>query len=640
MELISKIKRFPRSPGVYLMKNKLGKVVYVGKAKDLRNRVQSYFREAGDNRLQVRFLRNNIADIDFIATDTEKEALILENNLIKQYQPRYNVKFKDDKTYVSLRLNLRDPYPRLSIVRLPKGPKKDGCLYFGPYSSVKSVKETLRTIYRTFPIRSCTDTVFSQRDRPCLYYQIGQCLGVCINKQVKKEEYQQLIHQVILFLQGRNEELVRILKKAMEREAKALNFEEAARIYKRIQAIEKTVERQKMVSNQQREVDIFGFYREGKTLAIQRFQIRNGKLVDAKADSFVQPLTPDPEILSSFLNQCYTHSYIPEEIYLPFPIEISDILAEVLSERRGSKVQILCPQRGEKRQLVLLANKNAEMVFNKEHGRLDKIESLDKVLEELQKKLCLRNLPRKIECFDISNIGGDQAVGSAVRYDQGVPDKRWYRHYRIKTVQQADDYHMMAEVLERHYRRMLAANELPDLIIVDGGKGQLNIARDILVKLGIHTPDLISLAKDRLDQPRSRVSKRGNKQEKVYLLSRKNPVILPSRSSVLFLLQRIRDEAHRFALSYHRKLRHQKGLASPLDNIPGIGPKRKQLLLQHFGSLNQIAQATIEQLSQVPTLNKRLAQDIFAFFHQHHPLKPSGGQDGNDKFSQVITGSR
>jgi len=605
MDLAERIKHFPRTPGVYLMKNRQGKVVYVGKAKDLRSRIQSYFREASDNRFFINFLKSSIADIEFIATDTEKEALILENNLIKQYQPRYNIKLKDDKTYVSLRINLQDPYPRLSIVRLPKGPKNDGSLYFGPYSSVRSVKETLRFIYRTFPIRSCSDAVFSQRDRPCLYHQIGQCLGVCVNKEVKREEYRQLIDQVILFLQGRNEELVRILRRKMEEASEALNFEEAGRIYKRIQAIEKTIEKQKMVSNQLKDLDIFGLYREGKILIIQQFQIRRGKLVDAKTDVFNHQLTPDQELLSSFLNQYYSHNYIPEEICLPFPIDGGDTLADILTERRGSRVQITCPQKGDKRQLVNLANKNAEMVFEKEYGQT---EDHDLALDELQKKLFLRNRPLKIDCFDISNIGGEQGVGSAVRFTEGAPDKQWYRHYRIKTVQQMDDYGMMAEILERHYQRLSGSDDLPHLIIVDGGKGQLNIAREILSRLNIHTPDLISLAKDR-------ESSKSKRQEKVYLIGRKNPVILSGRSRALHLLQRIRDEAHRFAISYHRKLRQREVLASPLDNIPGIGPKRKQALLKHFGSLQAIAQASLEELQQVPNLSNQLAQTIYHYFH-------------------------
>lgn len=614
MALIDKVERLPKSPGVYLMKNKTGKVVYVGKAKELRNRVRSYFRDAGDNRLQVRFLRSNVADIDFIATDTEKEALILENNLIKQYQPRYNVKFKDDKTYVSLCLNLRNPFPRLSIVRLPKGPKRDGCLYFGPYSSVWAVRETLRVIYRTFPIRSCTDIVFSQRDRPCLYYQIGQCLGVCAGKEIKEVEYRQLIDQVILFLQGRNDELVRLLKAKMEEESKRLNFEEASRLYKRVQAVEKTIERQKIVSSRLKDLDVFGFYREGKALAIHRLLIRHGKLVAGDAETYVQPLIPNPELLSSFLNQYYGNSYIPEEVYIPFPVEGSEILAEILSERRGSKVKILCPQKGEKRQLVLMACKNAQMSFKKDQ---DELEAASGLLEELQKKLSLRNLPTKIECFDISNIRGNQAVGSAVRFAQGIPDKQWYRRYKIKTVHQADDYRMMAEVLERHYRQLLIADKLPDLIMVDGGKGQLNIARDILNKLRIHTPDLISLAKGRSDRLRTSKSKG---KERIYLRGRKNPVILSQRSPALFLLQQIRDEAHRFAISYHKKIREKEGLYSSLEDIPGIGTRRKQQLLKHFGSLNRMSEATVDELGAVPNLSKKLAQDIFDFFHENKGL--------------------
>lgn len=631
-ELKEKVESLPRTSGVYLMKNQEGKVLYVGKAKDLRARVRSYFRASGDSRLQVRFLVPNVADIDVIVTDTEKEALILENNLIKQHHPRYNVNFRDDKDYVSLRVDLRNPYPRFNIVRRPKN---DGALYFGPYSSSQALRETLRLIYRVFPIRSCSDTVFRTRTRPCLYYQIHRCAGPCgpEGTRITPEAYRQLIDQVILFLQGRNDELMQLLKRRIEEESERFNYEEAGRIYRSLQAIEKTIERQKVISYRFKDVDAFGYYREEELVNIQRLLLREGKMLEGKTDRFDRQFLPDVEILSSYLNQYYAGNVIPEEILIPFPLEGVETLEEVLSERKGKRVEIACPLRGEKRQLVLMSCKNAQIAHQQSQrshvasrepseGTDDfppSARSAEAVLSELQRKLNLSTRPTTIECFDISNLGGQQAVGSLVRFREGQPEKKGYRHYRIKTVEgdpakggAPNDYAMMAEVLERRYLRAQQEGDLPDLIMVDGGKGQLNIARDILSRLEIRGPGLISIAKSKLKEVQGR--KKVRTEEKIYLVGRANPVIFPRNSPALHLLQQLRDEAHRFAITHHQRLRQREALSSPLDEIAGLGSKRKRLLLQHFGSLKSIEQASLQELETVPGLGSKLARQIYAFF--------------------------
>lgn len=633
-DLLQKVEGLPRSPGVYLMKDREGRVVYVGKAKDLRTRVRSYFRSWGDSRLQVPALVSAMADVDFIATDTEKEALILENNLIKQHRPRYNVDFRDDKDYLSLRLDLRDPFPRLTIVRRPK---RDGCLYLGPYSSSQALRETLRFIYRNFPIRSCKDTIFRSRTRPCIYYQMHRCVGPCAPEttRVTQEDYRLLVDQVIFFLQGRKEDLIRLLKEKMEEESERLNFEEAGRIYRRIQAIEQTIEQQKIVSYQLGDLDAFGFYREGEEVGVQQLRIQDGKVLGGRFDPFSRQVALDSEVLVSYLLQYYgSGESIPPQVLVPFPLEEAEALAEVLSESRGKRVEILFPQRGEKRRLVLLACKNAQLAFRGRrfsrglgHAPVDGSKE-EGVLDELQRKLGLRNRPNRIECFDISNLGGQQAVGSLVRFEEGKPHTAGYRRYQIKTLDQPNDYGMMAEVLSRRCRRGLEDEDLPDLIMVDGGKGQLNIVRDILKELGIEGPDLIGIAKARKEtgRPSKQIDDipgdskgKGKEEERIYRVGRKNPVRFPSNSPALHLLQRIRDEAHRFAITYHQQLRQREAFRSPLDDIPGIGRHRKQILLKHLGSLQALQEATLSELEAVPGLGKGLARRIHLFFHPPTP---------------------
>lgn len=604
------VEKMPAEPGVYLMKSRSGQVVYVGKAKNLRNRLRSYLRGSGDGRERIKFLIPRVEEIDFIATDTEKEALILENNLIKKHKPRYNVNFRDDKTYVSLRINLKEQWPRLSLVRQRR---KDGSLYFGPYSSAHAVRETIRTIHRIFPIRSCSDNVFRNRTRPCLYHEIGRCVAPCVEGYTTKEAYSELVGQVVMLLQGRSEELIDVLRQRMLRESEMLNFEEAGRIYERILAVEKTVERQKVTSAHLADNDLFGFHREGDKVEIARLTVRGGKLIGGKNDSFSKQFLPDGEILASYLNQFYSaDNYIPDEILIPIEVEEAAALEDYLSERRGKRVKIYSPKRGEKRELLEMAAKNAELAFKKDHdtARVD-----ESVIEELQKKLRLKKLPRTIECFDISDIKGKMAVGSMVKFSMGAPDKEGYKRFKIRTVSGSDDYAMMYEVLHRHYRRAINEGELPDLIMVDGGKGQLNVALAALKELGVDGPDIVSIAKPGAVDLKG-LKGRGKSDEKIYLPGRKNPVIFGSSSAALFLLKRVRDESHRFAITYHKLLRKKEELHSALEDIQGVGRKRREALLKHFGSIKKIADATVEELMACPEVTKAVAQRIAAFFKE------------------------
>jgi excinuclease ABC subunit C len=604
MELGDKLPLMPSQPGVYLMKNQAGTVLYVGKAKNLRSRVRSYFRRSGDGRFRIQFLMPNVEDIEFLVTDTEKEALILENTLIKEHKPRFNVNFRDDKSYVNLRLDPHDRYPRLTIVRRPG---RDGALYFGPYASSQSVRETLRTLSRIFPLRLCTDHVFNARTRPCLYFQIHRCSAPCVPGHVTDEEYRAMVDQTALFLRGRDEELLKLLYGQVHEASTSLRFEEAGRIYRRIRAVERTIERQKVTSAQDRDQDVFGFYREADQVEIQRLTIRGGKLLGGKSDRFTGQVSPDAEILESYVNQYYGEGHeIPEEVLFPCDLEGGEGLAELLGERRGKRVGILVPERGEKRALVAMANKNAELSF---HARRDREQSQETILQQVQERLHLRNFPRRIECFDMSNIQGTNAVGSMVVFTDGEPDKARYRKFQVKTVEGPDDFASMYEVLSRRYRRALEEDDLPDLIMVDGGKGQLNIAQAVLWELGIEGPDLISIAKSRL-KPEPGAEAKRRTDERFFLPGRKNPVIFPANSPALFVLQRLRDEAHRFAITYHKARRAKATVHSALDDIPGIGPKRRRALLRHFGSVNAIAEATPEAVQEAGMVSRQLAEAV------------------------------
>jgi excinuclease ABC subunit C len=600
--LDAKLSLLPTSPGVYLFKDKGGEVIYVGKAKNLRARVRQYAR-GGDGRVQITFLLSQLADVEVLITNSEKEALLLENTLIKQYWPRYNIRLKDDKSYWHVKVTTHEAWPRLFLTRQVI---KDGGKYLGPFHSSAAVQETLEVIRKVFPLRTCSDAVFRNRTRPCLEYQIKRCLGPC-TLSVDPADYQRQLKGALLLLEGKNSELVDQLTTRMQEAAEALRFEEAARLRDQIRAITQTGEKQQVAMPLGHDQDVIGMYREGGFVEIQVLLVRGGKLVGNTGYSFDDNEFPDEEVLAELLTQFYQgERFIPDEILLPVVLEDADTREELLSERKGKKVAIFHPQRGDKVRLMEMAQENARQSFiEKRRG----VEQKEKTLDSLRRALYLRNAPKRIECFDISNIQGNLAVGSMVVFDEGEPEKNRYRRFRIKTVEGADDFRMMYEVLTRRYRRALEENDLPDLLMVDGGKGQLGVAIEVFRELNITEVDLIGLAKMRTERDPF-AEEVEHSSERIFLPGRKNPVVLRSNSTALFLLQRVRDEAHRFAITYHRQLRAKERLSSPLDAIPGVGPMRRKALLRHFGSLKRVRTATIEELTQISGITPTVAEAI------------------------------
>ncbi len=592
----------PTQPGVYILKDPQGKVMYVGKAKNLRTRVRTYLR-GGDERSQIRFLMRRVCKVDTLVTANDKEALILENNLIKQYKPRYNIRLKDDKTYLSAKVTLGDPWPRILVTRRIA---RDESRYFGPFSSAYAIRRTLDTIRKVFPLRSCTDAVFRNRSRPCLEYQIKRCLGPCC-LPVDRQEYERHLQHAMQLLEGKDAEVVDELRSRMRTASHALQFEEAARLRDQVRAVEQTIEPQRMVSHGGGDRDVVGLYREGGFIEVQVLFVRQGTLTGSQGYSLDDWELPDEEVVAAILTQYYQGSrYMPDEILIPLDLDDVPAREEYLSEHRGKAVRILAPQRGDRARLVVMAAENARQSFS---ARRDSETRSEKMLLELQRRLHLRHVPKRIECFDISNIQGRNAVGSMVVFDQGEADKDSYRRFRIRTVEGADDFAMMYEVLMRRYRRGLEENALPDLLVVDGGKGQLNVALRVFAELGVSEVDAIGLAKARVERaPRDTELRR--KPELVFLAGRKNPVVLHRSSTALFLLQRIRDEAHRFAITYHKKLRQQADLASPLDDIPGVGVARRRALMRRFGSVARLRQAELDDIASVPGITETLARQI------------------------------
>ncbi len=600
-----KLDNLPSRPGVYLMRDKGGKVIYVGKAKDLRGRVRAYFC-GGDGRSQIEFLMRRVSDVEILLTANEKEALILENNLIKQYKPRYNIRLKDDKSYLSIKVTVRHPWPRIFATRKII---KDENRYFGPFSSAIAARETIDIIEKHCLLRNCTEHNFKNRARPCLQYQIKRCLAPCV-LPVDPKEYQEQVRQAILFIEGKRQELLEDLRSKMQRKADALDFEAAAKIRDQIQAVERTLEKQRMVSHWGVDQDIFGLYREGGFIEVQVLFVREGKLTSNQTYSLEDLEFSDEEILESVLTQFYQgNRFIPDEILLPVELEDQRVREDYLGERKGQRISVFSPQRGDKRQLVEMAIQNARQSFSERH---DQEKEKEKMLLELQEKLRLKHYPQRIECFDISNIHGAHAVGSMVTFFNGESDKRRYRHYRIRTVDAAsggDDFAMMHEVLKRRFRRGVDEGDLPDLVVVDGGKGQLGMALAVMRELEVEDVDVVALAKMKV-QPSARSREIQRSEERVFLPGQSNPVVLRRNSNALFLLQRVRDEAHRFAITHHKELRTKQTLYSALDSIPGIGGVRKRALLKAFGSVKKIEGATLDDLLKVPTINEKIAREI------------------------------
>ena len=582
-ELTEKVSRLPASPGVYIMKDARSRILYIGKAINLRSRVRSYFGKSNDGRPFIRLLLKRLDDLDCILTETEEEALILENNLIKKHRPLYNVRLKDDKTYVSLKVTLSEEWPRVMVTRRYRQGED---LYFGPYGSSAAVREMLRVIKTVFPLRTCTNGFFRNRTRACMEYEIGRCTAPCVNL-ISKEDYMEDVSQVVMLLKGRSRDLERIIEKRMREASRARSYELAARYRDQLAAIAKVFETQKVEEFRLGDIDAFSIIREGDFVAIQAVLVREGKIINSKTHSFRTGL-PRSEVLASFLTQYYlADSYIPPEVLCDADFRDRKLLETWLSERRGARARILLPQKGDKAAIMRLASRNARNSFR---IALDEQERMEALLGSLKRHLELPVSPRRIECYDISNFQGSLAVGSMVSFEDGKPVRDRYRKYRIQTVVGADDFRCMKEVLERRLERGLKDGDLPDLLLVDGGKGQLGIAVKVLKTLGLSGLPVAALAKERR-------SKRTT--ERVFLPGRRNPLALAQDTPESLYLQRIRDEAHRFAIGYHRELRRKDAMKTGLEDVPGIGKKRQQALLDRFRTLKKIRAASTDELSEV-----------------------------------------
>ncbi len=601
--LQDKLDNLPPHPGVYLMKDAKGDILYVGKGKDLRKRVFSYFREREHSSPKTRVLVSRISDLEIILTDSEKEALILESSLIKRYRPRYNVVLRDDKRYLVLRLNPKEEYPGLSLVRRIR---KDGALYFGPYASANAVRQTLKVLYTMFPLRQCSGRKFKQRQRPCLNHQMGRCLGLCVG-EISPEEYASVVEQAILFLKGRTQDLQRGLQQEMHRAAEALEFEKAALYRDRLNAVEKTLEKQLMVSSRFRDQDAIGTHELEDDLALVVLFIRGGRMVGSRAFMFDMPHSDASEAVRAFIQQYYDQNRtIPEEILIAEPILEQELVEEWLTELKGQKVRVRVGKRGDNRRLLAMAAHNAANYLLSEKSRAtDPLASL----KRLQERVVLDSFPHRIECVDISNIRGQFAVGSLVVFQDGEPDKSAYRRYRIKKVNQIDDTAMMAEVIQRRFTAARDAKVLPDLLVVDGGRGQLNQAVAVLKELDLaDRVSVVGLAK----KPRVTAKLGSGSGDRLYIPGRQKPLVVTDDPSLLFLLARLRDEAHRFAISYYQKRHRRELLQSSLDQVSGIGPKRRRNLLSQFGSVKLLAAASVEEISRVPGISRKLAENIHA----------------------------
>jgi excinuclease ABC subunit C len=601
-----RIVSFPERPGVYIMKDKRGKVIYVGKAVSLKHRVRSYFQSSKNLPVKVASMVPRIEDIEYIVTDSEVEALILECNLIKFHRPKYNILLRDDKQYPYIKITLNEKFPRLLVVRRVK---KDGARYFGPYANAGAMREAIDVIRKIFPIRSCKKDLSQVpiKERPCLNFHIKRCLAPC-QANISENDYNDIIRNIIMFLEGKQQTLIDRLREKMEKAAENLDFEWAQVLRNQILALEKVLEKQKIVSADMADKDVIAMARGLDIVCVQVFFVREGKLVER--EPFILKNTEGverKEILSTFIKQFYDNaSFIPREIIVDEEIEDLPVIEEWLTKKKGSKVNIIIPRRGEKRKL-------ADMVAENARDFLDHKESIEdrermknkKAMEELKTYLNLEDLPRRIEAFDISNTQGTELVASMVVFEEGSPKKEDYRKFKIKTVEGPNDFESMKEAVSRRFKRALEGDEkfkdLPDLLLIDGGKGQLKYAREALRELNLEYIPTIGLAKE---------------FEHIFVEGKDDPIILPRNSEALYLVQRVRDEAHRFAITFHRKLRDKRNLHSVLEDIPGIGKVRRVALLNALGSIDNIKRASTEELSQVPGMNKKAAEAVYNHFHK------------------------
>lgn len=599
----------PSAPGVYVMRGATGKILYIGKAKSLPDRVRSYFQPSSRLPPKTAALVSQVQAIEYFVTGSELEALILENNLIKKHRPRYNIVLRDDKHYPFIRLAMQDPFPRPEIVRRVV---RDGATYFGPYVPTNALRETLRVLRYLFPLPNCSITIDGTAERACIEYEIGRCLAPCTGQQTR-EDYREMIDQVRLFLEGRDRELVRELESRMTAAADTLRFEEAARLRDQIARIHKVLERQRITSTLQEDQDVVALVREGEAADVQVLFVRGGMLIGRRDFYFERAEPDDPTLVTAVLQQFYDReTVVPPEIVLPTELPDDALLASWLAERRGGRVRLTTPSRGPDARLLALARENAEAAIA-DHRRRER--AGDAESRDLQTVLALPRRPRRIEAFDISNFQGDQAVGSMVVWEEGKMKKADYRKFGIKTIEGANDFGMLYEVVSRHYAKVRDHDgPWPDLIVIDGGRGQLNAAREALraldVEAGTGGIAVIGLAKER-----------GEKGERIFRPGKPDPVGLDPTAASTRLLQRIRDEAHRFAITYHRAVRHRRLAQSRLDAIVGIGPARKRALLARFGSVERLAGAAEEDVRSVPGMTGALARLVLRALRESDPLR-------------------
>lgn len=618
-KLMKKVDQFPEQPGIYIMKDGREEVIYVGKAINLRDRVRSYFQDSAERERLITRQIDEVEDIDVVVAGSEKEALILESNFIKQFRPKYNVLFRDDKSFVSIKLDTNKPYPRPIVTRRLND---EDALYFGPYANAKAARETVRVLQDVFPLRKCSMSQCEKADRPCVYGQMGKCLAPCC-ADVSEEEYAELVEEVRMFLRGKRDDLLEQLRQEMQEAADDLNFEKAAILRDRIEAIEETLEKQRVASSMEEiDRDIFGLHPTDQSVWVSVLFVRGGNLQDATSYEFEANLGSSREVFRSFVNQFYAaNRFIPTEVLLPVETEDEDILAEWLTEKKGRKVRAITPKRGAKKRLIKLANRNARQA---EQVSTSERKKRRREMASLKEILGLTSLPHNIECFDVSTLSGREAVGSMVVFRGCEPDKSSYRRYRIKGVEGQDDFASMKEVIHRRYRHVKEESgedwqhKMPEMTVVDGGKGQLSAAQEAFEELGVRPRNLVALAKAR---------RAGGEQlevERVFLPGETEAVELPEHSYGFRLITRVRDEAHRFAINYHRKLRRKRSLESPLRDIKGVGRKLAGRLMDHFRSLENVSHASIEELTEVKGVSERLAREIL----QHFADKRAAEKDG------------
>ncbi len=602
-QLAQQVQNLSTSPGVYLFKDQAGKILYVGKAKNLKKRVKSYFQAGRPHDAKTSVLVTKVASLETVITHTEQEALILEANLIKKHRPRYNIHLKDDKRYPFLRLDVTQPFPNLNIVRKVKD---DGARYFGPYASSAAVRQTLKFIHKTFKLRKCRNKTFASRTRPCLNYQMGLCMGPCC-LDVAPETYGAIVDEVTAFLKGRTPDLIRKIKQEMKAAAENQAYEQAAVFRDKMIALEKTLEKQVSVTTDFKDRDTFSMVSDDTVSVVSMLRIRGGFLLGGRQFVFESAMGDYKDRMSVFLRQFYAgQQEIPAEILVNHLPRDHAWIESHLWENRGSKVALMRPQRGERVRLIKMAVENAKRGLEDHRENMKTHRNL---IQRLKKRLQMDKLPERIECFDNSNLAGTLPVAGMVVFQYGRPFPEAYRHYKIKSIGKPDDYAYMAEVLSRRFKKGEEAMPLPDLLLVDGGKGQLNIATTVVQGLGLSGRfSVAGIAKQ--DEAR------GDETDKIYLPQRSNPVRLDKDPDLLLFLQRVRDEAHRFAISYQRRRRASASVTSILDGIAGIGPKRKRALVERFGSVAGITNASIEEISQLPGITKEMAQRIRATLQQ------------------------